>query len=136
MSAYTERETKAIIEEYDKNPCLETVERIAIKFNRPKKSIIAKLVKEGAYITRGYRDKKGEIPVTKISLVRDLEELLDIKLVDLDKAPKPTLKLLLTRVQDLYESSLSVEEHNETIQSLRQMLQTRGTSAQDEIKIK
>jgi hypothetical protein len=55
--AYTEKETRELIELYESNPCLEMVSRLAVRFNKPKKSIIGKLSKEGVYQKLGYRSK-------------------------------------------------------------------------------
>ena len=68
-SSYTEKEVNKMIDVYTDNPCMETVEKLMTLLNRPKKSIIAKLVKEGVYVTRGYRTKTGEVPITKLELV-------------------------------------------------------------------
>ena len=100
-SNYTEKEVQKLIDVYTENPCMETVEKLMTLLNRPKKSIIAKLVKEGVYITRGYRTKTGEIPVTKLAMVRTIEDTLDLSLPGLDKAPKDTLKKLSDTVTEL-----------------------------------
>ena len=65
MSNYTPREVEKLIDIYTANPCLETVDKLTVELNKPRKSIIAKLVKEGVYVTRGYRTKTGEVPVTR-----------------------------------------------------------------------
>lgn len=114
-SAYTPREEKVLEEMYTANPCLETVDRISIELNKPRKSIISKLVKMGLYITRGYRTKTGEIPVTKLQIVRAIEDTLDIKLPDLDKTPKTTLKTLSEAIQE--QTSL-LEDALEEIKNL------------------
>jgi hypothetical protein len=93
-SSYNETETQKLIEKYTANPCLEIVDKLAVEFNRPRKSIISKLVKEGVYITRGYRSKTGEVPVTKLQIVHAIEDCLDDKFPGLDKTPKQTLKKL------------------------------------------
>lgn len=98
---YTERETVKLIELYEENPCLETVTKLANLFNKPKKSIISKLVKEGVYQKKGYLTKRGEKPITKLQLVRQLEEMLDTTLPDLDKAPKSTLQNLVNHLNEL-----------------------------------
>lgn len=123
-SNYTEKETKKMIDIYTDNPCLETVERLMTILNKPKKSIISKLCKEGVYVTKSYRTKTGELPITKLELVRSIEDSLDIKLPGLDKAPKSTLKNLsktiveqtghfedaLDQIQELSESNRVLTE--------------------------
>jgi hypothetical protein len=101
MSAYTPSEEAILETEYSKNPCLETVDRLCVLVNKPRKSIIAKLVKMGLYIARGYRTKKGETPIPKLALVRTIEEAIDGSLPGLDKTPKQTLQLLSDSVTEL-----------------------------------
>jgi len=100
VSSYTKTEIEKIIDVYSDNPCLEVVDKLSVMFNRPRKSIISKLVKEGVYIKRGYVTKTGETPITKLELVRGIEENLDTKLPGLDKAPKTTLKLLHESIEE------------------------------------
>jgi len=93
-SSYTNKQVDKMIDIYTDNPCLEVVNKLSVMFNRPRKSIISKLSKEGVYIKLGYRSKSGEVPITKLQLVRSIEDALDIKLPGLDKTQKATLKLL------------------------------------------
>ena len=77
--------------------------------NRPRKSIISKLSKEGVYIRKGYRTKTGKVPITKLQTLRTIEDALDVKLSGLDKAPKQTIELLaksVLEVTDLLEEAL------------------------------
>lgn len=123
MSNYTQKEVDKLVEIYTENPCIETVNKLTIELNKTKKSIIAKLVKEGVYVTKGYRTKTGDIPITKLEMVRSLEDVLDVTLPGLDKAPKTTLKLLSDTVvdmSDLLESSL------EEIASLKDVERVRS----------
>lgn len=93
-SSYTKKETEKLIDTYTATPDLKTVGRLSVLLNKPKKSIISKLVKEGVYLKKGYTTKSGDKPITKLQLVRSIEDALDTKLPDLDKAPKTTLKAL------------------------------------------
>ena len=124
-SSYTEKEVNKMIDVYTDNPCMETVEKLMTLLNRPKKSIIAKLVKEGVYVTRGYRTKTGEVPITKLELVRAIEDALDISLPGLDKAPKNTLKNLSTTIveqTELFDDALdSVQELTESLRVFEEM---------------
>lgn len=98
-----------MIDIYEANPCLEIVAKLSVLLNRPKKSIISKLVKEGVYIRRGYRTKLGKIPITKLQILRTIEEVTNTKLPGLDKAPKSTLEILSTSVleiSDMLEEAL------------------------------
>lgn len=98
-TVYTTTETQKLIDRYLSNPCLEMVDKLSVEFNKPRKSIISKLVKEGVYVTRGYRSKTGEVPITKLQLLRTIEDNLDAKFPGLDKAPKSTLKRLAEMVE-------------------------------------
>jgi hypothetical protein len=100
-SAYTKKETKKLIEMYTENPCLEQVDKISVAINRTRKSIIAKLSKEGVYQKKGYVTKTGGVPITKLQIVRQIEDTLEIALPGLDKTPKDTLKKLALTIISL-----------------------------------
>ena len=100
-SAYNDKEVATMREMYMANPCSEVVGRLSVLLNKPKRSIISKLSKEGVYVVKGYRSKTGELPITKLQLVRRIEGALDIKLPGLDKAPKSTLQLLSDTTVDM-----------------------------------
>lgn len=100
VSSYTKQEVDKMVDMYTKDPCLEIVGKLSVLFNKPRKSIISKLVKEGVYIRKGYRTKSGGVPITKLQLVRSIEDALDIKLSDLAKAPKSTLQILSNSIID------------------------------------
>ena len=94
---YTEDQTLYIVEKYKELPQMETVEQLAQKLGKSKKSIIGKLSREGVYERTVYKSKSGEVPVTKAEIVYGIAENLGIEvehLVGLDKAPKTTLKAL------------------------------------------
>ena len=127
-STYSEREVKKMIDIYTDNPCLEVVDKISVMFNKPRKSVISKLVKEGVYIKRGYLSKTGEAPITKLELVRGIEDSLDLKLPGLDKAPKGTLKMLhqtITEVADILEETVEeLRDKTEIIEAQVKMLES------------
>jgi len=94
---YSEDETKMCVELYAARPSTETVEYLANKLDRSKKSIIGKLSREGVYRREGYKTKTGEKPVTKVEIVSSIAEALGIELSDLEgleKSPKASLKNL------------------------------------------
>jgi len=122
MSTYTPTEVKRLEEIYSKDPTLETVTRLSVVLNKPKKSIIAKLVKMGIYEKAGYRTKTGEKPITKLQIVRSLEEMLGASLPGLDKTPKLTLKTLHTSISTLYTMSHDNEERLELLETYKDML--------------
>ena len=94
---YTEEMTKELITEYQKNPCRDTVEALAKRFEKTTKSVIGKLSREGVYIREAYKTKTGEDPVTKVEIVTDICDALGVEvsyLEGLEKSPKGTLKKL------------------------------------------
>lgn len=101
MSNYTEEETDICKSEYEKNPTKDTVALLAEKFNRSTKSIIGKLSREGVYRREEYVTKTGDRPVTKLEIVAEIAEYLDLEveaLAGLEKAAKGTLKVILERL--------------------------------------
>ena len=63
------------------------------KLKRSKKSIIGKLSREGVY-REVYVSKTGEKPITKIEIVENIADALDIEVSDLaglEKSPKEAL---------------------------------------------
>ena len=94
---YTNDLTTYIVEEYKSNPSTKTVDKLADELGKSPKSIIGKLSREGVYQRAIYTSKTGETPVTKMELVSNIAENLDIEiedLVGLDKSPKAALKTL------------------------------------------
>lgn len=94
---YNEEQVKFMIAEYSSNPTRETVENLAEELDKSVKSIIGKLSREGVYKKTEYLTKTGEKPITKLELVEELAELLEINstaLAGLEKAPKSALKAL------------------------------------------
>ena len=136
-AAYTLKETEFAVETYLRAPNWDTVLHIAAKLRKTPRSVVAKLSKEGVYSKEGYTDKLGRRPITKLQLVRDLESYLDVPLLDLDKAPKETLRKLRDYVHDLqqnYESALQeLADTSENLELVRNMRATRvkGDFSQD-----
>ncbi len=137
--AYSETETQKLIDSYSENPCIETVRKLAVKFNRPQKSIIAKLASEGVYVTRGYTDYAGEKPITKIELVRQVEDALDITVPGLDKCPKQSLKKLTRAITDLahhFDQALDeIADLSENARIREDMKSSKSSKSSDEITI-
>lgn len=103
MANYTPEQTKEMIERYKENPCRETVETIAADFCKSYKSVVGKLSREGVYQRESYKSKTGEDPVTKEDLQSQIEMCLGFEpgeLFQLSKAPKQTLKRLLSAVNN------------------------------------
>ena len=101
MSNYTQEQTQYIIEEYSNKPELSTVYNLAEELEKPVKSIIGKLAREGVYQRQSYKTKAGEEPVTKSQLVSEIVDRLEIEealVTELEKAPKRALKALLDAI--------------------------------------
>lgn len=106
MSNYSEQETNMMVNEYLDSPTRETVEILAERLNRSKKSIIGKLSREGVYRREVYVSKTGESPITKVEIVSNIAESLGIEnssLAGLEKSPKSTLRNLEKAVAGLDE---------------------------------
>ena len=94
---YTEEQVSYMKTVYIAFPERETVERLAQEFDKSVKSIIGKLSREGVYKKTEYTTKTGEKPITKIQIVENLAEKLEIPneaLAGLEKAPKTVLRRL------------------------------------------
>ena len=94
---YNEQTTQYMLEKYTADPTRQTVEDLAVELSRSVKSIIGKLSREGVYRREIYKTKTGELPVTKVEIVSDIADNLDIEvesLSGLEKAPKSALKKL------------------------------------------
>jgi len=103
---YTQEEVAIMIDRYVANPSRDTVEELAVEFNKSIKSIIGKLSREGVYQKAIYKTKTGELPITKAELIVQLADVMNsdsAKLVGLEKAPKQDLKYLLEKVRGLCE---------------------------------
>jgi hypothetical protein len=97
MSNYTEEQTLEMVGAYLDQPTPETVEGLAEKYGKSKKSIIGKLSREGVYRREAYVSKTGEKPITKIEIVSQIAEHLDLEssdLAGLEKSPKESLRRL------------------------------------------
>ena len=101
VSNYTESETVYMVELYKETPTAETVEVLVEQLKRSKKSIIGKLSREGVYRREVYVSKTGEKPITKIEIVENIADALDIEsgnLAGLEKSPKEALRRLFEAV--------------------------------------
>ena len=94
---YTDEQTKYIVSRYKDMPHMETVEHLANELEKSTKSIIGKLSREGVYERAIYKNKSGDLPITKVEIVSSIADNLGIEvesLVGLEKAPKATLRTL------------------------------------------
>ena len=97
MINYTPEQVVWMSNLYTQTPSRQTVEEIAITLEKSSKSVIGKLAREGIYQKAEYKSKTGEKPITKLQIVSNLAETLEVDVDELDgleKAPKGLLKLL------------------------------------------
>ena len=92
---YTDEMVAEMHELYTANPTRETVDMIAENFGKSVRSVIAKLSREGIYVTQERTTKTGEPVVRKAELVAQLEDKFGIELPTLVKASKADLQELL-----------------------------------------
>ena len=94
---YTDEQTRYIVEYYQMHPTMQTVETLAENLGKSTKSIIGKLSREGVYERAIYKNKSGDLPITKAEIVSNIAENLGLEIENLpglEKAPKATLKAL------------------------------------------
>ena len=97
MSNYTEEQTTSMVQTYLADPTPDTVEFLANMLGKSKKSIIGKLSREGVYRREVYVSKTGEKPITKVEIVENIADHLDLEsrdLAGLEKSPKEALRRL------------------------------------------
>ena len=95
---YTDEQVSMMIEKYQANPSRETVAILAEELGKNARSVIAKLSREGVYVTQPKVTKRGEPVIKKSELVSDIAVLLnaDIQnIATLEKATKVDLQNLI-----------------------------------------
>ena len=107
MINYTEEQAKEMVQIYlaaiASGDADTIIPVLAKKFGKPEKSIIGKLSKEGVYVKKVYRTKRGEIPVTKKEMIAGLAQIIDAdpeKIQGLEKSPKIDLEYLIECVKN------------------------------------
>ena len=95
---YTEEMVAEMHALYTANPTRETVEIIAEDFGKSVRSVIAKLSREGIYVSQPRVTKTGEPVVRKAELVAQIEAHFEIEIPTLVKASKSDLQTLLNSI--------------------------------------
>lgn len=107
---YDKNATDRLKQVYEANPTSATVSSLALEFNVPDRSIIAKLASLGIYQRKQYLNKRGEKPLKKEKYVERIAELLgkDTELLEsLEKVNKNVLILLEAALhKNLVEKSI------------------------------
>jgi hypothetical protein len=97
---YTDAQVEFMTGCYTEQPNKETVEALAIKFGKGKRSIIAKLSNMGIYIAPKRTTKSGKPIVKKETLVDEISACLGVELTSLVKANKQDLERLVIALHD------------------------------------
>ena len=92
---YTDEMIAVMREEYTLEPTRETVESLAIQFNKTPRSIIAKLSALEIYQKAERVTKRGEPVVMKAELVAKVQNAVGRELPSLAKMTKPDLNSLI-----------------------------------------
>ena len=101
---YTDEQVSYMVKEYQANPSRETVDTIAEELGKNARSVIAKLSREGVYVTQPKVTKRGEPVIKKAELVMELCTILGIdhsEIATLEKATKADLQNLINRLSQL-----------------------------------
>jgi transposase len=86
------------------------VKEIANAVGKSERSVISKLVALKIYVPKVKASKvTGGAPKTKAAYVAEVEVLLDVKLPDLEKAPKTTLIALKESLEEWFGAMEDVE---------------------------
>ena len=95
---YTDEMVETMHALYTAAPTRETVEQLAEDFGKSVRSIIAKLSREGIYVSQPRVTKTGEPVVRKAELVAQIEEHFDIEVPSFVKASKADLQELINQI--------------------------------------
>jgi hypothetical protein len=95
---YTEEMVADMHELYTATPTRETVELLAEKLGKSVRSVIAKLSREGIYVSQPRVTKSGEPVVRKSELVAQIEDHFGIEVPTLVKASKADLQELIDNI--------------------------------------
>ena len=96
---YTDAMVSELVAAYEDVPTRATVDEFADKFNKPARSIIAKLVREGVYKAVARATKQGTPVIRKSELVEQIESNLGNSFPSLVKASKADLQALITAIE-------------------------------------
>jgi transcription initiation factor TFIIIB Brf1 subunit/transcription initiation factor TFIIB len=97
---------------YAANPNMQTVRDLAEIYEKTAKSIIGKLSREGVYQKSSYTTKTGTKPITKIEIVTEIADKLDLDpetVAGLEKSPKAALVLVRDAIAVVREAAMEVE---------------------------
>ena len=92
---YTEEMVARMEEVYSANPTRETAEALAVEFDKPVRSVIAKLSNLGIYKAQARVTKSGAPVIRKEDIVAKIQATVGVQVPTLAKATKQDLQTLL-----------------------------------------
>tara|TARA_X000001382_G_scaffold1930_1_gene2313 strand:+ start:1168 stop:1557 length:390 start_codon:yes stop_codon:yes gene_type:complete len=95
---YTDAMVARMIATYEANPSLDTVAQLSVDMGKNKRSIIAKLVREGVYKAAPRVTKAGAPIVRKADLVSQIETHFGTTMTSLVKASKSDLQRMVDAI--------------------------------------
>ena len=95
---YTDAMVARMIATYEANPSLDTVAQLSVDMGKNKRSIIAKLVREGVYQAAPRVTKAGAPIVRKADLVSQIETHFGTTMTSLVKASKSDLQRMVDAI--------------------------------------
>tara|TARA_X000001382_G_scaffold92153_1_gene66678 strand:- start:874 stop:1218 length:345 start_codon:yes stop_codon:yes gene_type:complete len=102
---YTDAMVARMVGEYTAAPSSETVSALSAELGKNKRSIIAKLVREGVYQAQERTTKSGATIVRKAELVSQIASLTGTSVDSLVKASKADLQRLVNALQTVLPSA-------------------------------
>ena len=99
---YTDAMVSRMVSAYSSNPTVSTVEVLARELGKTKRSITAKLVREGVYQAQERTTKAGTPIVRKAELVAQIEShFMGVSLPSLVKASKADLQRMVATIPSM-----------------------------------
>jgi Zn-dependent M32 family carboxypeptidase len=101
---YTDEQVSMMVKKYQANPTRDTVDVIAEELGKNARSVIAKLSREGVYVTQPRVTKRGEPIIKKSELVAEVSTILGVdieQIATLEKATKADLQNLINRLSEV-----------------------------------
>ena len=95
---YTSVMVNEVVSTYTAKPTLSTVEQLAASMGKNKRSIIAKLVREGVYVAQPRQTKSGAPIIRKAELVSTIQSHFGISTPSLEKASKADLQTIVDAI--------------------------------------
>ena len=101
---YTDEQVSYMVKEYQANPTRDTVDTLAEELGKNARSVIAKLSREGVYVTQPRVTKRGEPIIKKAELVSEIATILGVdeeQIATLEKATTADLNNLINRLSSI-----------------------------------